>query len=111
MINNIMEHIQKAALQAEKEHFKANTIIIDTELAIMNNVYVPKIYGYDIYPPMIMGLKVMYVNNLTENYDVNFIITNTNTKTIEDELTALREENEMLKEKLSKLKEILGNEK
>ena len=104
MIDNIIDHIRKAELEARKQHFKANTIIIDTGLASMNYIYAPSFDGYSVYPPMIMGLEVKYVNNLTKDYSVNFIVTNTHT--IQDELTDLRKENEMLKEKLNKLKEV-----
>lgn len=103
MIDNIIEHIKKAELEARKQHFKANTIIIDTELAQMNNLYLPTFDGYSVIPPMIMGLEVKYVNNLTKDYSVNFIVTNSHI--IQDELTILRKENKMLKEKLNKLKE------
>lgn len=104
MIDNIIDHIRKAELEARKQHFKANTIIIDTDLARMNEIYVPYFNGYSVYPPMIMGLEVKYINNLTKDYNVNFIVTNSHT--IQDELAELRKENEMLKEKLNKLKEV-----
>lgn len=104
MIDNIIEHIRKAELEARKQHFKANTIIIDTELAKMNGIYSPSFDGYSVYPPMIMGLEVKYVNNLTKDYSVNFIVTNSHI--IQDELTILRKENKMLNEKLNKLKEV-----
>lgn len=103
MIKDIYDHIRKAEVEARKQHFKANTIIIDTELAKMNEVYAPTFDGYSICPPMIMGLEVKYQNNLTKDYGVNFILTETHTQN--DELVKLRRENEMLKEKLNKLKE------
>lgn len=105
MINNIIDHIRKAQIEAQKQHFKANTIIIDTELARMNEVYAPSFDGYQICPPMIMGLEVKYQNNLTKDYGVNFILTKTFTQN--DELSELRKENEILREKLNKLKEVL----
>ena len=102
MVENIIEHIRKAQLEAHKRNIKANTIIIDTELAMINNLLCPN------YPNMIMGLEVKYEHNLTENYGINFAITEGNTT--EDEVRWLRKENKMLKEKIAKLKEILGVE-
>lgn len=104
MIDNIIDHIRKAELEARKQNFKANTIIIDTDLAKTNYIVAPFFDGYRVYPPMIMGLEVKYVNNLTKDYNVNFIVTNSHT--IQDELVELRKENEMLKEKINKLKQV-----
>ena len=105
MIDNIIEHIRKAQVEAQKQHFKANTIIIDTYLAKMNEIYAPSFDGYSVYPPMIMGLEVKYVHNLTKDYGINFAITEGNT--MSNELILLRKENQELKEKLNKLKEVL----
>ena len=103
MIDNIIDHIRKAQIEAQKQHFKANIIIIDTDLAQMNNLYAPT-----FYPPMIMGLEVKYVHNLTKDYGINFAITEGNT--MSNELNQLREENKILREKLNKLKEVLDFE-
>lgn len=108
MIDNIIEHIRKAELEAQKQHFKANTIIIDTDLARTNEIYFPTKDSYTICPSMIMGLAVQYQNNLTHEFGVNFIITNTHT--LNDELSRLRKENEILREKLNKLKDVLDCE-
>ena len=108
MVDNIIDHIRKAQIEAQKQHFKANTIIIDTELARMNEVYAPSFDGYEIYPPMIMGLEVKYIHNLTKDYGINFAITEGNT--MANELISLRKENKELREKLNKLKEVLDCE-
>ena len=108
MTDNIIEHIRKAQLEAQKQHIKANMIIIDTDLAKMNGLYAPSFEGYSICPPMIMGLEVKYVHNLTKDYGVGFILTKTHTQN--DELISLRKENQELKEKLNKLKEVLEDE-
>lgn len=71
-ISNIYEHIRKAKIQAEKDYIKANTIIIDKDIAKTNNLF----YNGGMYPPMIMGLKVVYSKNLPDN--VNFIISEGN---------------------------------
>lgn len=101
MVENIIEHIRKAQIEAQKQHFKANTIIIDSDLAMINN-FCPN------YPKMIMGLEVKYQRNLTKEFGINFAIAEGNTT--EDEIRWLRKENKILKEKLAKLKEILGGE-
>lgn len=105
MIDNIIDHIRKAQIEAQKQHFKANIIIIDTDLARMNEIYFPTRDGYAICPSMIMGLAIQYKNNLSHDYGVNFIITNTHTP--QNEFEKLRKENEILREKLNKLKEVL----
>lgn len=108
MVDNIIDHIRKAQIEAQKQHFKANTIIIDTDLARTNEIYFPTKDGYTICPSMIMGLAVQYQNNLTHEFGVNFIITNTHTPN--DELSDLRKENKELRKKLNKLKEMLEDE-
>ena len=109
MIDNIIDHIRKAQIEAQKQHFKANTIIIDTDLARANEIYFPTRNGYAICPSMIMGLAIHYQNNLTHDYGVNFIITETHTQN--DELSELRKENKILREKLNKLKEVFENDR
>ena len=101
MIDNIIDHIRKAQIEAQKQHFKANTIIIDTDLAMINN-FCPN------YPRMIMGLEVKYVHNLTKDFGINFAIAEGNTMV--NELISLRKENKELREKLNKLKEVLDCE-
>ena len=114
MINNIYEHIRKASIEAQKQMIKANIIIIDTDLAKTNHLFIP---GTSFFPksetsymfsPMIMGLEVKYADNLTRDYGFNFVITKG--KTTLEELIELREENKELKNKLRKIKEAFGDE-
>lgn len=67
-MNNIYEHIRKAKIQAEKEYIKANTIIIDKDIAIANNLW----YESNPIPPIIFGMKVEYSKALPN--DINFAI-------------------------------------
>ena len=99
MVHNIIAHIRKAQIEAQKRNFKVNTIIIDSELAMINNLSCPN------YPRMIMGLEVKYEHNLAKDYGINFAITEENTML--NELISLRKENKELREKLNKLKEVL----
>ena len=97
MIDNIIEHIRKAQLEAQKQHFKANIIIIDSDLAMINN-FCPD------YPRMIMGLEVKYIHNLTQDYGINFAIAEGDT--MSNELISLRKENRELRRKLNKVKQV-----
>ena len=88
-MTDIYEHIKKAKIEAQKQHFKANMIIIDADLAMVNNLYYPN------YPRTIMGLEVKYAFNLTKDYGINFAINEGNTT--EYEVCQLRKENEKYK--------------
>ena len=106
MINNIIEHIRKASIEAHKQMIKANMIIIDTDLARTNHLFIPE--NGTLYSPMIFGLEVKYADNLTRDYGFNFVIAEGNTQL--EELIELRKENKELKNKLKQLKEVLGCE-
>ena len=75
---NIYEHIMKAKKQSLKEKIKANTIAIDTEVAKVNGLYFPVPEDNSIIqvPTMILGLKIMYVDNLSDSLGIptNFAI-------------------------------------
>lgn len=109
MIDNIYEHIRKAQLEAQKQHIKANMIIIDTDLAIVNGLCFPENEtSYKITPPIIMGLEIKYHKHLAKDLGVNFAITEG--KSMMDEIFELKAENYKLKEKLRKLQEVLNCE-
>ena len=99
MEKDIYEHILKALHEARKNKIKANTIIIDEEVAMSNELYFPYEINDNRYletiPPMLFGLKINYMKNLTKDYDSNFIILeNLNKK--QTELEELREVVEIL---------------
>ena len=105
MMNNICEHIRKALREAQMQMIKANMIIIDTDLARTNHLFFPETSS--ICSPMIMGLEVKYIDNLTRDYGFNFVIAEGKTQL--EELIELRKENKELKNKLKQLKEVLEN--
>ena len=105
-IDNIMIHIRKAKIEAERNNIKANMIIIDEHIAKVNNLYSWDGRYVRETPPMIFGLQVEYLEDLSKDYGANFIITKGNT--VADENKKLREENARLKERLRKIEEALG---
>ena len=74
-MKDIFEHIEKAKRQAFEQYIEANKIIIDKDIAITNQLFIP--FDGVIYqvPPMIMGLAVSYDENLKRDYNCNFIVT------------------------------------
>ena len=105
MMNNILEHINKAKEEFLKNGFEANTIIINEELARTEHLLIP--VGDDTvfsFPPTILGLKVEYAKKLP--LDANFIVTKTN-KPKEDELEYYKNRCEELEQQLEQIKEIL----
>jgi len=83
-MKDILEHIAKAREQAIKQHIRANTIIIDKDLAMVNKLWIP-ISPNSIVdtPKMIMGLKVEYEENLSDKlgFDCNFVMAEKNIET------------------------------
>ena len=76
-MNNIMEHIEKVREYMFTEHIKANTIIIDKEVAKVNGFqYLLARNCITEVPTLFMGLKVTYEENLSEKVGipVNFVI-------------------------------------
>lgn len=77
-MKDILEHIQKVNECMFREHIKANTIIIDVDVAKVNGFQYLCVYDVlaDV-PPMFMGLQVLYEKNLSEivGRPVNFVMT------------------------------------
>ena len=90
-MKNILEHIAKAREQAIKQHIRANTIIIDKDVAMVNKLWI-SISPNSIVrmPPMLMGLRVEYEENLSDKLgvDCNFVMAE---KKIETHKTPLSE--------------------
>lgn len=107
-IDDIRKHIFKAKVEAERNNIKANMIIIDEHIAKVNNLYSWGGGYVRETPPMIFGLQVEYLEDLSKDYGANFIITQGNT--VADENKKLREENAWLRERLRKIEEALGYE-
>lgn len=94
--DNVLEHIRSAKIQAYKNHIEANMIILDTGIAMTNHLFM-----YDnIIQPTIWGMKVMYHDNLANNYGVNFAIsrkTNHIKKELDESQAELKELKRLLK--------------
>lgn len=76
-INNILEHIMKAKKQALRDNIKANTIVIDKDIAKINGFYFQNVgLSFLEIPPTIVGLKIAYSENLSDELgiDANFVI-------------------------------------
>ena len=77
-MKDILEHIEKVREQMFRDNIKANTIIIDSEVAKVNGFqYLSAPQTITYVPPMFMGLQVLYEENLSEKVGtpVNFVIT------------------------------------
>lgn len=102
MMNNILEHINKAKEECLKNGFEANTIIINEELARTEHLLISVGDTVFSFPPTILGLKIQYAEKLP--LDANFIVTNNPKK---DELEYYKNRCEELEQQLEQIKEIL----
>lgn len=84
-MKDILEHIEKVRKQMFRDNIKANTIIIDSEIAKVNGFYFADTQFRADVPPMYMGLQVLYEENLSEAVGVpaNFVISEKKIKTPE----------------------------
>ena len=76
-MKNILEHIEKVKEQMFRDNIKANTIIIDSEVARVNGFqYLSSYQTITDVPPMFMGLQVLYEEKLSEKVGTpaNFIM-------------------------------------
>lgn len=79
IMDNLIDHIQKAQEQALIHKIKVNSILIDKGIAVSNGFYDAGITGSNELsyvgqiPPMVLGLNVVYVNNLKDK-GVNFAL-------------------------------------
>lgn len=108
MENNIFDSLQEAIKQAEyeafKRGFKANTIVINEKFSFVKSFVAQKINRVVMYPPVIMGYKLL-VGKLPDN-DADFMMFyQNNIPSAEERIAELEKENEMLKAKLQELKE------
>ena len=81
-MKDILEHIEKVKELMFRDNIKANTIIIDSEVARVNGFqYFFSDTIIDV-PPMFMGLQVLYEEKLSEKVGtpVNFVIAERNTE-------------------------------
>ena len=103
IIQNIYEHIRKAICEAHIKMIEVNTIVLDENFAISNELYVPMTENsYAVCPPMLFGLKVKYVEKLPLN--ANFALINSCERSDYERLV---EENEKLKKTIDILKDKL----
>ena len=76
-MKDILEHIEKVKEYMLKDNIKANTIMIDNEVAKVNGFrcFLDNRTMADV-PPMFMGLQVFYEENLSEKVGtpVNFVM-------------------------------------
>ena len=90
-MKDILEHIEKVKEQMLRDNIKANTIIIDSEVAKVNGFqYLSAPQTIADVPTMFLGLKVEYEEKLSEKVGtpVNFVMAE---KKIEKPKTPLSE--------------------
>ena len=76
-MKDILEHIEKVRKCMLRDNIKANTIIIDSEVAKVNGFQCLSAYQtINDVPPMFMGLQVLYEEKLSEKVGTpaNFIM-------------------------------------
>ena len=76
-MKDILEHIEKVRKCMLRDNIKANTIIIDSEVARVNGFqYLSAPQTIADVPPMFMGLQVLYEENLSEKVGThaNFVM-------------------------------------
>lgn len=76
-MKNILEHIEKVREYMLRDNIKANTIIIDSEVARVNGFqYLSSYQTITDVPTMFMGLQVFYEENLSEKVGTpaNFVM-------------------------------------
>lgn len=76
-MRDILEHIGKVQAYMLRDNIKANTIIIDGDVAKVNGFqYLSAPQTITDVPTMYMGLQVLYEKNLSEKVGtpVNFVI-------------------------------------
>ena len=101
VIQNIYEHIRKAICEAHIKMIEVNTIVLDENFAISNELYVPMTENsYAVCPPMLFGLKVKYAEKLPLN--ANFALINSSERSDYERLV---KENEKLKKAIKSLKD------
>ena len=77
-MKDILEHIEKVRKCMLRDNIKANTIIIDSEVAKVNRFqYLSSYQTITDVQPMFMGLQVFYEEKLSETFGipVNFVMT------------------------------------
>ena len=76
-MKDILEHIEKVRMYMLRDNIKANTIIIDSEVARVNGFQcLSATQTISDVPPMFMGLQVFYEENLSEKVGTpaNFVM-------------------------------------
>lgn len=66
---NIIAYINKAEKEAFKQHIRANTVLINKQLAMVEpGLFFPNNHSVTHMPPMICGLAAYLTDELPENF-------------------------------------------
>ena len=76
---NLSEYIQKALVEAHKQRINANTVFLNSEIALVKRSYEKIGNSITEYPPMICGLAAHLTDELPD--DIAFAICKTETET------------------------------
>jgi hypothetical protein len=107
IINQLTDTLEGAIHEALKEHIEANTIFISPNLAEAINIPPVVIAGQLFtFPSMIMGLNIVPVKTNKLPLGADFCISHSDSVS-STEYERLKEENEVLKEQIRQLREIL----
>lgn len=75
-MTDILEHMYKVREYAIYKNIKEAMIIVDRDVAYINQLYIKDVNGgFLTIPECVMGMKVKYESGLADRLGVNFIIT------------------------------------
>ena len=76
---NLSEYIQKALIEAHKQRINANTVFLNSEIALVKRSYEKIGNTVQEFPPMICGLTCFLSDELPDN--IPFAVCETSAKT------------------------------
>lgn len=97
MMLNIFDLISETKKEAMKRDIKANTVILNSNIAVCKKIYQMSSYGMTVseYPPMVLGLKAALSDELPD--DIAIVVAHGHMNCIEEKISGLQIENEKLK--------------
>ena len=110
--DEMFEQIRQAKKEAIKHNIKANAIVINDKLQFSKARFITFKYSPTYneivkIPPMILGLKTIFSDELPDGVDFA-ILHKDSILSKQEEIEKLKQENEELREKLKHIEDILG---
>ena len=109
-MSDFIKGVREAVIEAEKHNIRANAVLINDKLLYSKLCQVHTVndsFASYVDAPMICGLRAFYSDELPEEMLFSVLESNNLPPTAQEKLQYLEEENKRLREKLSKLSELL----